>query len=293
MKNTIMFYYNFDNPLIYRWNKKVYVKNKNEKYLFQEIYSEKELMEIFNLLKNDNKYYKFIPNKFNNLITIYKERKYVLLQIRFERNDYTQEVFNNNYVYTQKTELIRNNWYFLWTRKNDYFEYQINHILGKYPLIDESIDYFIGMAETAICYLNYNTGNIPNNNLERLSICHRRIAEDDFFNPLNIVVDSKERDIGEYLKHIFLNETYTDMKIKQAIEFCYINNLDFYKLYARVLYPSYYFDLYEEIINENVKEEELKKVIERTSEFEEYVDKIYKSIIKKVEIRGVDWIQKK
>lgn len=292
MKNMIMYYYDFLNPKIYRWNNKIYVKYKNKKYLLQEIKNEKKVLEIYNVIKNDSKYHNFVRNKFNNLITIHRDKKYVLLRLNKEAYSLKDAVFNIEYISPNKRKLIKENWYFLWSRKNDYLEYQFEHVNGKYRIIDESIDYYIGMAETAISYIKYieNTKNI--NEITNLAICHKRIEKEELSNPINLMVDIKERDIGEYLKYIFYNETYDNEKIKETIRFCEINRLDCQKVYARVIYPSKYFDIYESVIKGDKKPEELKKIIKKVDKYESYLNKIYEYISKKIELKKIDWIKK-
>lgn len=226
------------------------------------------------------------------MTTSYQGNQYVLLKLKKDINDYKKEIFKFNYVPSSKYSLDRSNWYFLWSKKNDYFEYQINHIYGKYYLIDESIDYYLGMAETAISYIKYNNLD-STDTAENLVVCHRRVTEEDIYNPLNIVIDSKERDIGEYLKYIFFNKSYDEQKIIDIINNSRCNKNGYHRLYARLLYPSYYFDIYEEIINENVSEDELKKIVDRVDEYEVYLQKIFEIIYQKTEIKKVDWIQKK
>lgn len=295
MKNTIMYYYDFDNPIIYKWNKRIYVKYNNEKYLFQPVYLEQELAEIYSLMNRNDQYYRIIKNKFNSLITIYQGQKYVLLRLNEVRSgDYEREIFNHIYIPpTSKYTIDRSNWYFLWSKKNDYFEYQLSHISGKYPLIDESIDYYIGLAETAISYIKYNSIDNTKNNYDDLTVCHRRINKDSIFNPLNVVVDHKERDIAEYLKYLFFNRENTEDKIKYIINNYKGNIFGYYRIYARLLYPSYYFDIYDGIINEQIPEEELRKIIERVNEYEQYLQKIFDIMYTKSGIKRVEWIQKK
>ena len=295
MKNTIMYYYDFDNPIIYKWNKKIYIKYNSEKYLFQPIYIEEELIEIYNLLNRKDQYYKIIKNKFNNLSTIYQGQKFVLLRLNEARSeDYEREVLNRMYIPESKYNIDRSNWYFLWSQKNDYFEYQLSHISGKYPLIDESIDYYIGLAETAISYVKYNNiDNIKNTSYDNLSICHRRINKDNIFNPLNVVVDHKERDIAEYLKYLFFARRNNEQKIKEIINAYKCTISGYYRLYARLLYPSYYFDIYEAVINEKAPEEELKTTIKRIDEYELYLQTIFDIMYPKSGIKRVEWIQKK
>ena len=60
--------------------------------------------------------------------------------------------------------------------------------------------------------------------------------------------------------------------------------------YARMLYPTYYFDLYEAVMNKNVSEEELVKIVKRSNEFEEFLKKTYLEISKYVKLDKIDWI---
>lgn len=292
MKNVIMYYYNFDNISIYRWKDKKIIKYRNEIYLFQKIYNEEEIVEIYNLLKQNPHYHQFILNRNNSLFTIYNGNKYVLLKKVSTVENLERDILKREYITNNKYGINRSNWYFLWCQKNDYFEYQMNHIYGKFMLIDESIDYYIGMAETAISYINYNDISLQPN-LEGLTICHKRINKDDFYNPINMILDYKERDIAEYLKYIFFHENYNKQKIEFIIKNSGCTLRGYYRIYGRLLYPSYYFDLYEQIINGKKEEVALKEVIERVDEYENYLNIIYQIIIKREGIKKIDWIQKK
>ena len=72
-----------------------------------------------------------------------------------------------------------------------------------------------------------------------------------------------------------------------------LNNMDYILLYVRLLYPSYYFDLYERIVNENKDEKEMFKIIELIPSYEELLYEIYSLIRRKINILGIDWINKK
>ena len=64
-------------------------------------------------------------------------------------------------------------------------------------------------------------------------------------------------------------------------------------LYARLLYPSYYFDIYEKVIEEKINEEELLKVINKVDSYELFLKNIFLEFSKIVPIEPVDWILKK
>ena len=64
------------------------------------------------------------------------------------------------------------------------------------------------MWENAISYFN---NNVTFNS--KKYICHKRVSVNmslyDFLNPLNFVVDYKERDIGEYLKSYVTSKNFS------------------------------------------------------------------------------------
>ena len=62
-------------------------------------------------------------------------------------------------------------------------------------------------------------------------------------------------------------------------------------LIARLLFPSHYFDIYEKIINETLKEKEIINVLKRTDEYEKFLRYIYNFINKKKPILKIDWLE--
>ena len=64
-------------------------------------------------------------------------------------------------------------------------------------------------------------------------------------------------------------------------------------LYARLLYPSYYFDIYEKVMNNEENEDKLVEIISLVDEYEEYLKQVYLLISKYSYIDSVDWIMKK
>ncbi len=64
--------------------------------------------------------------------------------------------------------------------------------------------YYIGLTENAISYLKYS--NLKNNHI---GIQHIRVKYNDnltnFYNPINLIIDYKVRDIAEYFKSLFFD----------------------------------------------------------------------------------------
>lgn len=292
MKNFIMYYYKIDDISLYKINNKYEFKYNGKKYIFMPIMIDsEELNEILNIKFNKNMYNKIIVNKDKMPISNINGINYILLkeEIPIDTINIGSELKKTIYIKNGKYKLDRSNCCMLWSKKIDYFEYQMSHIENKYKFIEESIDYYIGMTESAISYIK-EADDSDTDEKESLCICHKRINKIDFYNPFNIVFDHKSRDISEYLKYIFIENNYQMVDIETFIKELNLTNYGYKILYGRMFYPSFYFDMYEKIINENTNENEMLKIVERVDEYEQYIDRIYQAITRIIKIPKINWI---
>lgn len=267
MRNTIRYYYLFDDIYVSKINYTNYIKYKNKIYVFVEILNQDMVLEAYQLTKDYPEYEKIIVNKDKSIFTPYNNKIYVLIEKK-QSNAFPplREVSS-----TTKFLLDRTNWSLLWSKKVDYYEYQFKHIKGLYKSIDESFEYYIGMTESSISYINYNIGKT---NLKKC-LCRNRMVEKEYYNPLNIVIDHRSRDIGESLKTMFWNNNYNTRKIKNTLSQIDLTLENCMLIYARLLYPSYYFDAYEMTITNRIDETNIKKIISRIEEYEKFVSEVF------------------
>ncbi len=267
MRNTIRYYYLFDDIYVSKINYTNYIKYKNKIYVFVEILNQDMVLEAYQLTKDYLEYEKIIVNKDKSIFTPYNNKIYVLIEKK-QSNAFPplREVSS-----TTKLLLDRTNWSLLWSKKVDYYEYQFKHIKGLYKSIDESFEYYIGMTESSISYINYNIGKT---NLKKC-LCRNRMVEKEYYNPLNIVIDHRSRDIGESLKTMFWNNNYNTRKIKNTLSQIDLTLENCMLIYARLLYPSYYFDAYEMTITNRTDETNIKKIISRIEEYEKFVSEVF------------------
>lgn len=267
MRNTIRYYYLFDDIYVSKINYTNYIKYKNKIYVFVEILNQDMVLEAYQLTKDYPEYEKIIVNKDKSIFTPYNNKIYVLIEKK-QSNAFPplREVSS-----TTKLLLDRTNWSLLWSKKVDYYEYQFKHIKGLYKSIDESFEYYIGMTESSISYINYNIGKT---NLKKC-LCRNRMVEKEYYNPLNIVIDHRSRDIGESLKTMFWNSNYNTRKIKNTLSQIDLTLENCMLIYARLLYPSYYFDAYEMTITNRTDETNIKKIISRIEEYEKFVSEVF------------------
>lgn len=304
MKNNIMYYYNLRIDNITQNNNNYYFTINNDNYCFT-IYTRdiKESNEIYKLnkymLSSNILVHEIIPNKDNYVVTIINNIPYILYKIYINKNKkltINELTYLSNYTYQVDKILTRNNWNVLWSTKIDYFEYQINQMGKKYPILVDTFAYFTGLAENAISYVKYTTLETQMETSDNPVISHRKINNniEPLYNPLNIILDHKSRDIAEYIKLSFLNK---NTNIYQELDSYFSNN--YYSeyglrlLYARIIYPSFYFDMYEQIIQGLRKESDLLNIVSLLDDYELYLKEMYYYLKKYHNIPEIDWITKK
>lgn len=299
MKNTVNYYYNIriDN-LIKKDNYYYFYLNNNEYHLVKYNRPIEDIESLYKLnmqmINRGCLVHQIILNKDKSVITMINNEAYILLKICSKN----KEIYLNDINYIQymtynieydKT-LLRTNWINLWCEKIDYYEYQINQLGKEYPILCDSLSYFIGLGENAISYL---VNNIKENK-KILTVSHKRINNNsyDFYNPLNFIIDDRVRDISEYIKNTFFNNKFNINELRMYLNYNNFNKEEYINLYARLLFPTYYFDIYDEIINTKTNENKIIPILDKIPEYEEFLVYIYKYIIyeKKVQIEPLEWL---
>ncbi len=285
MKNMVMYYYGLTNLNSYREKNKFIFRNNDGIFVLEPINNRERVFSVYRFLLNDKRYFKILTNINSSIFTNIYGVDYVLLKRSEDYYDLSKEILKYNIV-ENSSLLDKPDWAVLWESKLDYYEYQIAHISGNYPLIDESLSYFIGMGENAISYFRYNVINVD----EPIVISHRRIDKEDFFNPLNVVFDYRSRDISEYLKYLFFNKDIDDFDFHAFFKKLKFDRNEFILLFSRMLFPSFYFDLYDAVVNKNEDQKILVDVIKKVGDYERFLITIYNHINGIVEIPKVDWL---
>ena len=242
---------------------------------------------------------KIVINDFGKEYSLIDGKWYVLVLYNvINRRIYISDLvkIGNNYLkqYINYRNLDKSDWYVLWCKKIDYFEYQKGYIRNKYPLLYNSLDYFIGYAETAISYLNEINKNIKKSFLDNLTICHKRLHINcellDFYNPFSLVLDYKARDISEYLKNLFFYGYY-DEQVKKILLICN-SSYQRHLVMARVMFPSFYFDCYENIINGIVSESEILQILDKIKDYEDFLFYLYNLLKETDFLIQIDFLEK-
>ena len=253
MKNILLFYYNLVIDEIHKKDDYYFFNiNNNHFKLLKTEYSIDKIKGIYDLNRYLNSYVlidQIVTNKFNEAYTIIDNSAYILINIKRKSHLSLIEISNlSNININEVNVLERNNWEILWENKIDYYELQVKENAKKYPLIRESFDYFIGLSENAISYLVNTKLETKKTILDNKVISHIDITK-SLYNPLNIILDHKSRDLSEYIKLSFFNSNYEIFN--ELDNYFKYNKYSFYGmrvLFARILYPSFYFNLYDDIM---------------------------------------------
>ena len=301
MKDIINYYYNFNITSVEDWNNIFCFTYKESQFYFVPFNrTEKELIDIINVSKElkarNIPCHDILLNKFGRLLTNVYESNYILLKPIgdiYEEYDIKDMITINNRLILSltKSNLYRNSWAQLWSDKIDYFEYQI-HELGKdHEIILDSFSYYIGLAENAISYVNNTNSKYQKTGVDRICLSHRRINYPNYklnyLNPLSFIFDLEVRDIAEYIKSAYFHDADALSYLKETLRISKFSLYSLELLYARLLYPSYYFDIYENIMNNKEEEEKLIFVIEKASAYEDFLKEAYIEISKYAPIEGI------
>lgn len=300
MKNVLQYYYNLTPQSIHQKNSNYKCVINKQEYIFCNVdISENELAEIYQLSNYLISYgifcHQIILNTNKRIITYVEGRAYVLLRTFIYNKEFTDKdlfLFSKIYIDKGKYRLLdRSNWYALWTAKVDYIEYQAGQFGKNFPLLRSSINYYIGLAETAIMLVSQL--ELDKN---YLNISHKRIKIkkniDCLYNPLYFVLDNKVRDLSEYYKEKFFRDSINMEIIKKQIIDYKMSSFDAILFFSRLLFPSYYFDCYQSIVLGEKEEGTINIYLSLTNEYQRFLKEIYFFLNQYYEIPEIDWIIK-
>ena len=291
MKNFINYYYNLSILKIRKSSDNYYFEINGIEYEFVTCFdNEQSLLYRYFLTNKSNRYtHEIIYNINNSIYTYYNNVPYILIKKNFKNDELIDIKTIIEYDSILDVE-YHFNWKNLWQNKIDYYEYQVKEIGYKYKNIKKSFSYYIGLSEIAICLLNR-----VNDNEIYPYISHKRITfkEDynSFLNPVNIIIDSKMRDIGEYIKINYINEKISLENVIDFFNSININNSEAIILLSRLIYPTYYFDLYDLIIQDKIDDSKLDYYIEKNVYYETFLKNMYKFLKSKYNIPIIEWFE--
>lgn len=296
MINFIEYFYNIKvDKIIYEkgYYSFSYKNNLYKLYIYNENMDIDSLYKINKSMLNSTLVSEIILNKNNEIISVNNNIAYILIKIyvNVKKNILLEEInFISNSL---EGKNININWGKLWEDKIDYLEDLIGENGKKYPIMVDSFNYFVGMAENAISYYN----SIVFDSNYKITVSHKKIRLDDtieaLYNPLNIIFDFRVRDVAEYIKFSFFNNnTNIFNEIKIYLKNNYLSLTEVKLLVSRLLYPSFYFDMYDDIMIDEKEEKILTFILSRLNDYEIYLKKVIELLANNYDIEEIMWIKK-
>lgn len=299
MKNSIIYYYNIvpENLMEVNSSYSFYI-NYDKYYLLRIKRPKEDIDEIISIVAMSPRFFHIpIPNISGSYLTKINDDVYILIKVNGPENSEIdmRDILSSTIPYdVKKPILVRTNWGVLWSEKVDYLEYQISELAVEKNIIKRSFSYYVGLAENAIEYFN-----LLNPSNAKTYVAHRRIKYPtislNFYDPLNIVIDYRVRDIASYLKMKFFNVSYEEImeEVDLVIEKGMLTSLEYNLLFARLLYPSYYFDDLYRVLELGYDEESLLVYIEKVHDYEKFLNDVFIKFSSQTSMIVIDWLIKK
>lgn len=279
MEDMLRLNYNITNSKIVINDGKIYVSNNGNDFILQQVYDQAKIQVIYDIIRKqklDNFFFEIKLNNRKSIFTQYKQKTYCLMHVKKNIYDISEHEINGF-----KIEMVEGisqyeiNWLKAWKTKQN----ALVEIVGQntYPsIISELVDYYIGLSEMAIQYLK-NTDYEVDYGKKPLYLSGYRFDHENRRNPLNLVIDRKERNLAELIKNDFLFENkrkYTMDIINQLIK---KEMLDRKIIVARLMFPTYFFDIIDKYMEGESVEEEINVIIKKNIQYEIFIKELIRA----------------
>ncbi len=255
------------------------------------------LSSLANVFNNDIVY--IVKNKYNHYISTAKDDNNLCL-LTFKNEDFTNlssyykmhATFFNSFNF----KINLNDIIILWDQRLEYIQNQclvnLNFDNVAHLILYEHTNYAIGLALNALQYLADLRIDYPQF-VYLSTLTHRRIKKMDkfeLFNPFNFIIDHSSRDLAELYKNDLIS---FDELINTCQNYHYsIHEYEY--LLARLLYPTFIFDIIEDIATDQSSYDYTNDIYEAIMKQNSQISKIkqyYHYVSKSLNVRPISWLQ--
>ena len=293
MKNFIFNNYDINIKDIYKNSDSYFFYVNNEKiYIIKYKGKEEYLKQLFDLT-NDLYYRNIMVNTFiiNNKNNFYTKKDDSFIILLRENNNYSDIEFSDlTSFFNINTSLDSYDIIAKWSSEIDTLESELIEYNKEYSIIQNSIDYFIGIGENAIELMS-NYSNLVESNNDSIGhlVNYKLFERNTLYNPFLFIKTNKMYDVANYIKYKFVNNNISYDEIENIFKKC--NEYEEVFLFSCLMFPSTYFDLVKNVL---LKEEDEKKILFFVNKVDSYKELLVycKSLVKNnINIRLINWIK--
>ncbi len=288
MKNVIWYYYQIRYEKEEEKNGATLIQTDKGILLFKEVYlNEEEINKNLDVARFYSLYHhQILYNVEGKILTPYQNKSYCLMAILKQKQFFPS--FSS--LETRLDEIHMGE---LWSKKIDYYMQQIRELGMHKELLINAFNYYVGMAENAISMVN----RLENQHVQvRYALEHRRVSYPidpiEYYDPTTFVIDSRVRDLAEYTKAKFFKDQLEIDDVIQNMEEMHLSGDEVKLLYARLFYPTYFFDLFEDSILTEEENKEVIRILERQEAYEDFLYQFYLRLKSTYPLYEVEWIKK-
>lgn len=209
-------------------------------------------------------------------------------------------------------------WKKFWEQRLDQLEKVWNSKLFQNPEEEfdryflDSFPYYMGLTENAIQYIVDTELDDDPQTIDNGTICHERYTSKTWGrqymikNPLNWIFDHASRDIAEWVRQRYYQNSQTyDRDVKGFLtEYQSITPLSPFSwrlLYARLMFPLHYFDCVEGYYMANSEqqrkslEEQLVRMVQQSGDYEQFLRYFFQMVevpVNNWKVPQLDWFKK-
>jgi len=256
---------------------------------------------------------RIIPNHFGELVTEYDGEKFMVShgKLRIRKTDQGPGVTlakfhqsNYSYPYEPQNMSSYGHWRTLWIQNLSFFEKEFTKekpaFTGEfYRKGRDILPYIIGLSENALQYLQENEDERGFTDYDRGTITFHRYQgqiEESFIPFGELIYDHPIRDLSEYIRKALINkEDGVDHSLRFLIEYNRYLPISLYGwklLYARLLFPIHFFDLFGQEMTEGKDYSlHLENLIEKQCNYEQGFVQLFAEIERNYQPLSMHMIQ--
>jgi len=296
MKQYIYINYGFVIDKIYNKKGEKYFFIDNNKILIIEFKGNHEHLEKLFLISNfmfdrGIKVNTFLLNNNNRFYCIKDDIFIILMKI----NDYVGEVNLDDLMkfFYINLDIKDYNVLDVWEKEVDLIEKELLEYNNEFQMINNSINYFIGMGENAIQLLsNYKNELSKRNDSVGHLVSYKKSITKVINDTFSFIKVNKMYDVSNYIKFKFIKNELNYGLLDYIFSYVVNDEFEGIYLYSCLLYPNLYFSMVKDILLKKENESKMGVFINNINEYRKLLLYCKNNLSKNKSLFLLEWLNK-